>query len=73
VPNKWLRLGTAPASAALANGVANVIRRRPNLRYDNAEGEGIWEWRLEDADQRWQEIQGKPAYRNPSRLNGDQH
>jgi hypothetical protein len=71
VPNKWLRLTTCPASPALAKGLANILRRKPNLSFETADGETIWEWRLEDADQRWQEIQGKPAFRNPTRLDAE--
>jgi hypothetical protein len=67
-PAKWLRLSTSPASPALANGVNNILRRRADLSYENEEGETIWEWRLQDADKRWQQIQGKPAFRNPMRL-----
>ncbi len=71
VPNKWLRLTTCPASPALAKGLANILRRKPNLSFETADGETIWEWRLEDADQRWQQIQGKPAFRNPTRLDAE--
>ena len=69
-PAKWLRLSTAPAAPALANGTANVLRRKPVIGYETAEGHTVWEWWLTgaDADKRWQEIQGKPAYRNPVRL-----
>jgi hypothetical protein len=67
-PAKWLRLGTQPAEPGLARSVANILRRRPSLRYDTPEGETVWEWWLEGADQRWQELQGKPIYRNRERL-----
>jgi hypothetical protein len=67
-PKKWARLITAPASPALAQGVTNIIRRKPAIRYENPEGETVWEWWLDGADQRWQELQGKAAFRNPERL-----
>ena len=67
-PNKWLRLQTAPESPGLAKGLANILRRGANLRYETSDGCTVWEWRLGDADQRWAELQGKPAYRNPVRL-----
>ena len=69
-PAKWLRLSTAPASPALAHGVANILRFKPVLRYEDPDGHTVWEWWLadDDADKRWQDIQGKPAFRNPVRL-----
>jgi hypothetical protein len=70
-PNKWLRLTTLPASPALAQGVANIIRRPPSLRYETLEGETVWEWWVEGADKRWQELQGKAAYHSPARLDQD--
>jgi hypothetical protein len=70
-PNKWLRLASAPPAPALAKALANILRRRPGLRYEAPDGFTVWEWWLEGSDKRWQEIQGKPAYRNPARLDRD--
>ena len=71
-PAKWMRLSTAPAVSALAHGVANILRRRASLRYEDSQGRTIWEWWIEPgtADKRWQEIQGRPAFRSPARLDG---
>ncbi|MCC7358857.1 MAG: hypothetical protein IT317_05240 [Anaerolineales bacterium] len=67
-PNKWLRLATSPAVPSLVDSVANILRRKPTLRFDDADGETVWEWRLEDADKRWAEVQGKAAFGAPRRL-----
>ena len=67
-PGKWLRLASAPTAPALMQATRNILRRKPTLRYEDAEGHTIWEWRLDDADRRWQEIQGKPAFHSPVRL-----
>ena len=69
-PVKWLRLFSSPAAPVLAQGVRNVLRFKPAIRYDDPDGRTVWEWWLDrsDADRRWQEIQGKPAFRNPARL-----
>jgi hypothetical protein len=67
-PGQWLRLATAPASPFLANVTGNILRRKPALRYEDAEGHTVWEWRLADADKRWQEIQGMPMFHNPQKL-----
>lgn len=68
-PGKWFRLSTHPAQPSLAKGLSNIILRRPvTLTYEDPQGHTVWEWRLADADKRWQEIQGKPAYRNLQRL-----
>jgi hypothetical protein len=68
VPNQWMRLATNPAAPTLVDGLANIIRRKPNLRYDEAGGETVWEWWLEGVDKRWQELQGKAAFGTPIRL-----
>ncbi|MGH2521976.1 MAG: hypothetical protein ACRDH2_05675 [Anaerolineales bacterium] len=69
-PAKWFRLASAPAAPALARGVSNILRYKPTLRYEDPGGHTVWEWWLNsaEADKRWQEIQGKPAFRNPARL-----
>lgn len=67
-PNKWLRLATSPAVPALVDSVANIIRRKPTLKFDEAGGETVWEWWLEGADKRWSEVQGKAAFGTPRRL-----
>lgn len=68
-PEKWFRLSTHPAQPGLVKGISNTILRRPvTLMYEDPSGHTVWEWRLADADKRWQEIQGKPAYRNLQRL-----
>lgn len=69
-PARWMRLSSAPAAPALAHATANILRCKPALRYEDPEGRTIWEWWLDPdaADKRWQEIQGKPAFRNPTRL-----
>jgi len=67
-PGRWLRLSSAPAAPALARATANILRLKPALRYEDAEGRTVWEWWVEEADKRWQEIQGKPAFHNPARL-----
>ncbi len=67
-PAKWLRLTSTPASPALVKGLENILRRKATLSFETDEGDTVLEWRLEGADQRWQEIQGKPLYRNPVRL-----
>jgi hypothetical protein len=67
-PTKWLRLETTPEAPGLAKGLANILRRPITLRYETPEGRTVWEWRLGDADKRWAELQGKPAFRNPARL-----
>jgi hypothetical protein len=70
-PARWLRLGTNPGAPALTRGLANILRRKPDLSYDTAEGETVWEWWLEGADKRWQEVQGRPAFRNPAWLSSE--
>ena len=70
-PNKWARLETAPAAPSLAQGLGNALRRKPNFRYDTPDGHTVWEWRIADADKRWQELQGKPVYGDPMRLDGE--
>jgi hypothetical protein len=67
-PSKWCILRTNPGNAALAQGVSNLIRFRPSFQYEDPLGSTIWEWRLTDADSRWQAIQGRPGYGQLQRL-----
>ena len=67
-PAKWLRLSTCPPAPSLMNGLANILRRKPSLRYELADGTTVWEWWIDGAGDRWQELQGRPAYSNPVRL-----
>jgi hypothetical protein len=67
-PNKWMRLETSPAAPALAKGLGNMLRRRANFRYETPDDHTVWEWWIGDASKRWQELQGKPVFRNPARL-----
>jgi hypothetical protein len=70
-PNKWMRLETWPAAPALAKGLSNILRRRANFRYETSDNRTVWEWWIGDASKRWQELQGKPIFRNPARLDGN--
>ncbi len=67
-PLKWLRLSSATEATGVAQSMKNLLRRPATMRYDNADGHAVWEWWVEGAERRWQEIQGKPAYSNPVRL-----
>jgi len=67
-PNKWMRLETSPAAPGLAKGLENMLHRKANFRYETGDGHTVWEWWIANGDKRWQELQGKPAYRNPVRL-----
>lgn len=67
-PNKWLRLTAQTASPALVRGLSNILRRQHSLSFETEEGEAVHEWWLEGSDKRWSEIQGRPAFRNPVRL-----
>jgi hypothetical protein len=68
-PREWLRLSTCPAAPALVNGLSNILRRKPVIRYETDQGDTVWEWWVNDSDTRWQELQGRPGYANPVRLN----
>jgi hypothetical protein len=67
-PGKWLILRTNPANEALSQGVSNLIRFRPAIRYEDPKGNTVWEWRLKDTDARWQILQGKPEFGKLKRL-----
>lgn len=70
-PGVWLRVTAAPATAdALSGATANLLGRRPTLRFTDTDGQAVWEWWIkpEDAERRWQALQGKPAFGSPVRL-----
>ena len=66
--NQWLRLRSAPASSVLRDGLATILRRRPAIQYQDEDGSTVWEWWPAGADKRWQDVQGKPAFGSPVRL-----
>ena len=65
---KWLALRARPAAPVLANSMANILRFKPAMTYENAEGWTVWEWHLDGGDKRWQAIQGIPSFKQPQRL-----
>lgn len=69
-PAQWLRLTAQPEAAALVDSLGVLLRRKPTLAFGDATGQRVVEWWLaaEAAARRWQELQGKPAYSNPQRL-----
>jgi hypothetical protein len=70
-PGEWFRLTAAgPEAPALAGALANLLGRKPAIRFTDTAGAAVWEWWIKpDAgERRWQEIQGKPAFGSPVRL-----
>lgn len=69
-PGRWLRLIAQPEAPALVDALRVVVRRKPTLRYTDTEGRTVHEWWVQpaEAEDRWQEIQGKPAFGSPVRL-----
>ncbi len=72
VPKKYMKLRLHAGSEALARILSRMLKLKPYLKYQDAEGRTIWEWYLNDDEghKRWQSVQGLPAYRHPERLNG---
>ena len=66
---RWLSLRTAPPAPGLAQGLSQVLRFKPAMTYDNADGWTVWEWHVDGGDKRWQAIQGIPTFKQPRRLN----
>lgn len=69
-PNEWLRLTAKPEAPPLADGVRVLLLRKPLLSYTDAEGRTVHEWWVQPAaaEKRWQEVQGKPQFGQPVRL-----
>lgn len=69
-PNRWLRLTAKPEATALVEALRVLLLRQPTLAYTDPDGHTVTEWWVQatDAARRWQEIQGKPAFGNPKRL-----
>ncbi|MBL8058901.1 MAG: hypothetical protein JNK29_19505 [Anaerolineales bacterium] len=70
-PAEWLRLTGGADAGDVASALGTVLGRRPTLRYTDTAGQGVWEWWIKPdaAEQRWQAIQGQPAFGSPARLN----
>jgi len=69
-PNHWLRLTARPEAPALVEALRVLLLRKPTLAFTDTHGQIVTEWwvEAEEATRRWQEIQGKPAFGNPKRL-----
>lgn len=67
-PRTWCILRTHPAHESLARGVSNILGFNPAFRYEDPQGNTVWEWHLGDHGQRWQALQGKPEYGRLTRL-----
>lgn len=69
VPNEYLMLRTDPHENAemLVIGVKEVLGFLPTISYIDMDGRLITEWYVKGAEQRIQEIQGNPKYRNVKR------
>jgi hypothetical protein len=68
LPGQWCLLRTAPEVPALATGVANILDFKPAFKYEDPQGHTVWEWRLGDANARWQALQGRPEFNKLERL-----
>jgi hypothetical protein len=67
-PGQWCILRTNPANDSLSLGVSNLVRFRPSFKYEDPNGNTVWEWRLTDSDARWRAIQGKPEFNKLQKL-----
>jgi hypothetical protein len=67
-PGKWCVLRTSPASAPLAQGVSNLLQMKPAFKYEDPQGNTVWEWQVGDVETRWHAIQGLPEFGNVHRL-----
>jgi hypothetical protein len=69
-PAEWFRLTGGPEAADVASAIVKLLGRKPTLRFTDTAGQTVWEWwvRPEAAERRWQEIQGKPVFGSPARL-----
>jgi len=69
-PGKWFKLSTNAVSKALLEGTNLVLGLKAVLKYEDSGGQLVWEWWVnpDELEKRWKEIQGKPSYNNPLRL-----
>jgi hypothetical protein len=61
-PKQWCILRVKPAHALLYQGIKNILGFEAAFKYETPNGFTAWEWRLGDAQERWQTIQGKPEF-----------
>ena len=69
MPGRWLTLHTTPTGQHVADAVSFLLKFKPAFRYRDVEGAMVWEWHTDGGNNRWQEIQGKPSFHAPLRLN----
>ena len=64
---KLIRL---PQLATLVEIISKRILGQPaSLTYGDSDGRTVYEWHRDGGVERWSEIQGKPIYVHPRRLN----
>lgn len=68
-PKKYLTLRLTGEAEAddLVQGISRMLALEPSCSYEDTNDHFCVEWHASGAMERWQEIQGKAAYRNPQR------
>lgn len=71
-PNDYfvLRVPVEADPTDLVNGISHVLALKPALRFTDTEDRLVTEWYVDGGASRWDDIQGKAAYRHPQRLAG---
>ncbi len=54
--------------AWVAEGFKRSLRVVPTFKYQEPDGRYVVEWRFDGREERWQSMQGKPAFKNLKRL-----
>jgi hypothetical protein len=67
-PGKWFILKTGEESKELIGVMRQILMFRPSFMYRDPEGMTTIEWHTDGGEERWREIQGKPAFQSLRRL-----
>jgi len=67
-PRKYLIVRSKDELPWIIEGFKRALRVVATFRYQDKDGRYVYEWRPADREERWQSMQGKPAFKNLKRL-----
>lgn len=68
VPRQYLIVRSKEELPWIAEGFKRALRTVPTFKYQESDGRYVVEWRMHEREERWQAMQGKPAFKNLKRL-----
>jgi len=68
VPRQYVIVRSGEELPWIAEGFKRALRTVPTFKYQEPDKRHVVEWRMDGREERWQAMQGKPAFKNLKRL-----